>query len=267
MNNNLYSNIVYLLLSIELSKKSGKKIYIYTDTLGQNVLKNFDLDVDINTSVINKLSNLDHLRWSIPKLYTIKEQLEPFCHIDHDVFLWQGLYEQNGYELIVQNVEHGGFFSNMYKKAFERYINNNSSIPDELTSFLSNSFKDFGGFNCGYIDIYDINISQKWANFAINLNDCFQNNFTWNDCILIEQFSLYILNKIYNLSIGTILNLNEETSVVEIPENIKYTHLMKAKYSPIILEKVENNIQKLNNNLYNKLMDNKQFLTSNMGVI
>jgi hypothetical protein len=259
-NKNLYSNIVYLLLSIELAKKYAKNIYIYTDNFGETVLKNFNLDINFNTNIVNNLQNLNILRWSIPKLYVIREQSEPFCHLDHDVFLWDNVFLNNNYQLIAQNIEYGGFFSKLYRKSFDRFINNNSTVPGELMNFISSESKDFGGFNCGYLDIYDIELSKKWVNFALNLNDCFIKNFTWNDCILIEQFSLYYLYKNYNLNIGTLLNLNKETVEIEMPENMKYTHLMKAKNDNNILQKVENNINKLNNNLYNKLIDHKQQL-------
>jgi hypothetical protein len=251
--NNLYDNLVYLLLSIELTKKFGQKICIYTDNHGYKILDKFNLDVEFNINILNTLDTLDINRWSIPKLYTIYNQKSPFYHIDHDVFLWEKPQFNSNYQIIVQNIEHGDFFSNLYKLSFNRYINNNSIILENFINYNN----DFGGFNCGYLEINDINISRQWSEFALNFNDTFINNFDLIDCILIEQFSLYYLYKQYNLNIGNLLEILDNDENVIFPPKIKYTHLMGSKKSIEILEKIEKKIYQLNINLYNKLMDFK----------
>lgn len=254
--NNLYDNIVYLLLSVELVKQFADTICIYTDNYGKEILTKFNLDVKINTNIINKLDNLDIKRWSIPKLYTIKNQNKPYCHIDHDVFLWEKPNIKNNYQVITQNIENGDFFGNIYKKSFNNYINNNSTILDDFVNYSDTNI--FGGFNCGYIDMYDMDISKQWSNLSLNLNDTFINNFTWDDCILIEQFTLFYLYKKYNLNIGELLKVDYNYDNYK-SNNIKYTHLMRSKKSKEILYKVEQNIYKLNLKLYNKLLINKNF--------
>jgi hypothetical protein len=266
-NNSLYKNIVFLLLSIHLTKKLASNITIYTDTFGENILKKFNLNININTKIINQFDNLSLEKWSIPKLYTINDQQNPHCHIDHDVFLWSEMPEfQNECDIVTQNIEVELFFTKYYKESFYRFFENNESIPIDLLSCLETN--DFGGYNCGYLDIYNIDVSKEWTDFAINMHNCFVQNFTWSDCTLVEQFSLYFLSKKNNYKIDSITKvdfLSDDGGDFLYKPNFdfKYTHLMKEKENPEIIHKVEKIIQKLDINLYNQIYDNQSFLLNN----
>lgn len=260
----LYNNIAYLLLSVHLVKKQASDITIYTDIFGEILIKHFFKDIRIDTQIVSQFDNLQLDRWSIPKLYTINAQKDAHCHIDHDVFLWTKIPEfEEKNDIIVQNIEINGLFPNFYKTNFYRFFENNENIHADLLECLET--EDFGGYNCGYIDVYNIDISKQWTDFAIDLNNSFINNFTWDDCTLVEQFTLYFLSKKYNYKIGHItevdyLSIDSADFSYRPSFNFKYTHLMREKKNPEIINKIEKILQKLDTNLYNKLYDIQHLL-------
>jgi hypothetical protein len=264
----LYNNILFLLLSIHLMKKQSREIIIYTDTFGEMILKKFNLDVEINNIVINQFNNLDVKKWSIPKLYTINAQKEPFLHIDHDVLIWDTInytnLNNNNCDILLQNEEVGGLFPLMYKLSFLRYFRNNENIPADLLDCLDDN-QYFGGYNCGYLDINNIEISKKWSNFAIDIANSFVNNFIWDDCILVEQFSLFFLSKKYNFNIGTITQVDylSETSAnfeYKPKTDFRYTHIMREKRNPIMVSKIEKILENFNPEMHIILKNNEYFL-------
>jgi hypothetical protein len=246
--NSLYLNFVCFLLSLELVKKQSNNIIIYTDNYGKEILNKLDLNVEINTSILHDLE-MHYLRWSIPKLYVINSQKEPCCHIDHDVFLWGKMPDLNG-DITVQNLEKSNFYASFYKRSFMRYIINNNNINDDLLKEASG--EDFAGYNCGYLDIKNIDASKKWTDFAIEIDNNFQNGFEWIDCTLIEQYSLYYLSNKLNLKISKLFG-NGRYDVLQNQEYLNYTHLMSEKFNPLMSEKIENKLLETNDLLYNKL--------------
>jgi hypothetical protein len=259
LKNNLYNNIINLLLSVSLSKKYASKITIYTDDYGKFILSRIIDNVILDTDILNKYCNsLSIERWAIPKLYVMNNQNKPFLHIDHDVFLWENILNINDHDLIVQSFEFNGFFPIFYKELFINYISNNENKHDFLTNHLIEN--DFAGYNCGFINAKNINFIKKWTNFGIDLNNNYKNNFRFIDCTFVEQFSLYALVKKFNIKINEIIPMISYEQDGEIhlkyDTKIKYTHLMGAKNKQKTVEKVENKIQELFPNVYNKLLNN-----------
>jgi hypothetical protein len=245
-NRNLYQNIVYLVLSVILVKKNARTISIYTDTVGAIILNEIFSDININTEILNTLNDLSIVKWSIPKLYTIQSQTKPFCHLDHDVFLWDVMPHFEKCDIVTQSAEITKNFAGMYQKSFENYKQHNLVI-DEL-----NECKEFYGYNCGYLDIYNIDVSNQWVDFALKIEKSFNKNFQWIDCILVEQFSLNFISKKKSFKIEKLFN-----DIENIDVNIKYTHLMGAKQKKFILNEVEKKILKLDLHTYIKLLNFK----------
>jgi hypothetical protein len=247
-----YDNILYLLFSIELLKKQNANIKIYTDDYGKNFLKNLNIDIELDTNIVNNFENLDVKKWSIPKLYVIKNQSEEVCHIDHDVFLWEPQKNLTHYDIVTQNFENSEFYFGFYKELHTHYINNAENVSKELKEF-----NYFAGYNCGYIDIFNVSIAKKWVDFGIDLSNNLK-KFRWKDCSFIEQFSLYFLSKKNNnFKIGYLFDAFNNASYHPETER-KYTHLMGQKdfFSDTTLI-VTNALKKINFNLYKKLIDLK----------
>jgi hypothetical protein len=250
-------------------KKQSREIIIYTDTFGEMILKKLNVDVEINNIIINQFNNLDVKKWSIPKLYTINAQKDPFLHIDHDVLIWDRIdyKNDNDYDIILQNEEIGGLFPLMYKLSFLRYVKNNENIPADLLDCLEDD-KYFGGYNCGYLDINNIEVSKKWSNFGIDMSNSFVNNFIWDDCVLVEQFALFFLSKKNNFNIGTITQVDylTETSAnfeYKPKMDFRYTHIMREKRNPIMVSKIEKLLEYFDPKSHEILKNNEHFLLKN----
>ena len=154
----LYKNVLYLLLSIELTRKISKNITIYTDWYGELILKKFYSDIEINVTLLNSLNLTDVDRWAIPKLYVMNRQTEPFCHIDHDVFLWEEINMSFDYDIITQCLEKDSYYENFYKQQLIDYLQYNP-INDLFLNLIKN--QQFAGYNCGYIDVYNLDCDKQ----------------------------------------------------------------------------------------------------------
>ena len=266
LKNNLYNNIINLLLSVSLSKNYASKIIIYTDYYGKFILSRILDDVSFNTEILNIYCNsLSIDRWAVPKLYVMNNQKKPFVHIDHDVFLWENVLnigtESN---LVVQSFEFDNFFPGFYKELFVNYISNNENKHDFLINHLIEN--DFAGYNCGFINAKDIDFIKKWTDFGIDLNNNYKNNFRFIDCTFVEQFALYVLVKEFNIKIQEIIPMvsyeKDGEILLEYEDKSKYTHLMGAKNKPETAKKIENKLKDLFPDIYNKLLNNN-FLLKN----
>jgi len=263
---NIYDSVIYLLLSVNLIKQYASDIIIYTDEYGELILKKFfKTDINIETSLLNNL-NLDVSRWSIPKLYVINKQSQPFLHIDHDVFLWEKIENFSNYDITVQSFEINSNFYSFYKELFINFISNNKKIHPFFYNHLIND--DYAGYNCGYLNVYNLDLAKEWTEFAINLNNVYLNKFRPIDCTFVEQFSLYLIIKKYNFLANEIISMitYEETLELNLKYNniIKFTHLMGSKQYPETVRKVENKIKNLYPEVYDQINNNINILLKNI---
>lgn len=89
-------NFKYFLISAAYScltlRKHNKKVYLYTDSQGQELM--IDLLTlpyeDVSVS-LNDLYNEDHRLWILGKMHAIEQQQEPFIHVDNDIYMWEPL--------------------------------------------------------------------------------------------------------------------------------------------------------------------------------
>ncbi|HTF16471.1 MAG TPA: DUF6734 family protein [Chryseolinea sp.] len=89
-------NFKYFLISTAYScltiRKQHKRLKLYTDSNGQGLfvdLMNLPYD-DVSLS-LNNLENEDHKLWILGKMMAIKDQSQPFIHVDNDLYLWEPL--------------------------------------------------------------------------------------------------------------------------------------------------------------------------------
>ena len=261
-NNTLYSNLLFLTLSIEYIKNYSKKIIIYTDSIGKQVCDFiFNKEIEIVNN-LDRFGNLDLNRWSIPKLYTINEQDSEFCHIDHDVFLLKEIPFYKNVDFVAQSKEQNANFKKFYKELLMNCISNNTDVPNIILDYI-NKGKACKGINCGYLDFYNIDIAKQWTDFAINLNNIYIKNFRHIDCCFVEQFSLYALSIENNYNYKTLFDFDNNDNYAN--NDIGYIHLMTAKEGSFlkVLTQAENILKKNNYQRFLKLENYKNFSSYN----
>lgn len=262
-NNTLYSNLLFLTLSIEYIKNYSKKITIYSDYIGKQICDFiFNKEIEVINN-LDKFDNLDFNRWSIPKLYTINEQDSEFCHLDHDVFLLKNIPSYDNVDFTIQSEEKNNDFQEFYKGLVLHYISNNNDIPNIILDYILNKGKICKGINCGYLDFYNIEIAKQWTDFAINLNNIYTKKFRHIDCCFVEQFSLYILSKEYDYNYKTLFDFDNNDNYAN--NNIGYIHLMTAKKENFlkVMTQAEKILKKNNYEIFRKLENYKNFFSYN----
>lgn len=87
-------NFKYFLISAAYScltiRKHHKKIHLYTDTQGMELMSDMlELPYDDISLSLNELDGEDHRLWIRGKMHVIEQQKEPFIHIDNDIYVWE----------------------------------------------------------------------------------------------------------------------------------------------------------------------------------
>lgn len=210
-------------LSIALVQRFTKNILVYTDDRGADLLKRHKIYVPY------KIVNFDihytrYPKFSEAKLKTMAMQSEPFCHIDHDVFLFQQQPHQSYCDLVVQNLETGEPWYSNYFAACNAESIQNIDLPPEFIDCASNG--DFSGYNCGYVDANNLDVIQDWCNTGIGISQQY-NPTSKIQNILPEQFCLYALSLHRGYKVNTLFldPFADKTEVI----SRGYVHLMGAK--------------------------------------
>jgi hypothetical protein len=258
-NKKLIDNLIYLSYSTELVKLiKNTDLIIFTDPLGENILKNINIRAEIISRPFLKKEEL--FKWAMPKLQTIASINEPFYHIDHDVFLFQE-QEIKEVPITAQSLEaymESPFYLKGIKKIREFY-------PDSLPKWCEKYEKEsiIGGFNCGYLHFQSMNEKKMWTDLALN---CYSKQTTEINCdhahvyhnVISEQFTLFALNEYNNKSYVNTLFLQynwrnlEFKNYVHLPSVIKYV----KKYSETkkrVIFKIISDLNNMNKNLYKNI--------------
>lgn len=95
------------LLSVELARRHYPDTALYTDDDGARLLiDGLRLPFVHVSTTLNALADEDPDWWMLGKLHTYHAQIEPFLHIDYDVYLWNPLPERlTAAQLFAQNPE------------------------------------------------------------------------------------------------------------------------------------------------------------------
>jgi hypothetical protein len=99
-------NFKYFLISAAYScltlRKHHKKIYLYTDTQGQELMDDLlQLPFEEISTSLDELDSEDHRLWIRGKMNVIEQQHEPFIHVDNDIYIWEPLPDPK--KIIVQS--------------------------------------------------------------------------------------------------------------------------------------------------------------------
>jgi hypothetical protein len=88
-----FDQLALLTLSVLESRNWFKRLYLFTDNLGASVLNDaLDLPFDfVATDIQDFIPHPFNSFWAMSKIKTYSLLVEPFCHIDNDVILYNGL--------------------------------------------------------------------------------------------------------------------------------------------------------------------------------
>lgn len=222
-NNSFIDELMCYALSISLVQKFSKDLLVYTDERGAYLLRKYKIYVPYKIIDFD-IQYDEYPKFSEAKLKTLTMESDPFCHIDHDVFLFKQQEHQSYCDLVVQNIENGEPWYSNYFGAYNSEALAGVTLPPELITCASND--DYGGYNCGYIDVNNIDVVREWARAGIEISKQYKPASKMEN-IIPEQFSLYALAKYRNYKVKTLfLDPFEEKSE---PVNAGYVHLMNAK--------------------------------------
>lgn len=107
-----WCNPMYYYMSLALSCLSLRQFYdtveLYTDAAGKKLLVD---ELHLPYTAVHELpDDLDRWpieMWAVGKLYTYRDQQEPFLHVDNDVFIWQRFPD---------NIEHAPLVAQNYER-------------------------------------------------------------------------------------------------------------------------------------------------------
>ena len=234
-------------ISLYLAKLHYKNVYLITDNLGADILKNLPF-TDINCCLEEKVPAYLNEAWSLPKIFTYQiaaQKNKPFIHIDNDVFLFGAIPENKLNHPII--AEHNELDNHWYN--IERFINNlnNKHFYKNFSEHKVDSSANvsvFGGTDLEFINFY----CEQVINMCLdkkNKQFLSQPEFFIADCI--EQYSLSFLAKKYNKKINFLVEHLDQfgklNNMYKDSFDQRRWHLAHTKYAPIgeqIIDKLLN---------------------------
>lgn len=263
---NVAANIVAFTASAALIKNYGGKIVLHTDDLGSEFLKHIPYDeviVDLNelpTDICQKF-------WAFGKLYATSKEPLGSIHIDGDVFLKQpGLMKlfRDDYDLLVQSREDSGWRQNScYENS--QWVYSHYHLPNNMSTVWPTAY------NCGVVKINNKNLKKTYLDTyfdTVAIVSCDRQldryikeanaRNTGNvilDIIAEQQFLTQLVEE-GHYNVQFILN----GDIFEQAVTLGYTHLCaNSKYE--LYDDMKVMLQKIDNNLYNRMLRNDVFRT------
>jgi hypothetical protein len=244
-------NELCVVASTELTKKIGNSVKIYTSSEDIPHFSRITTDIEY-ISKFDELKNTAPAKWALPKMITLNSITEPAVHIDYDVFLFKP-QDDDGCDVLVQNIEKEKNFSDIYEKAFyELYKGNSAEKVDDILEYIHQN-KLFGGFNCGYMDVKNIEAAKQWTAKSIVLFNLFEKFNGPYANIIVEQNTLYAFSHMNKINVKTILENNNYSETQDINKQAiekGYCHLMSSKYYSVI-----NSVKNINISNFNKILN------------
>lgn len=122
------------ILSCNQLVKHYDQVELYTDDFGYEMLINkLQLPYTKVHVVLNELNVYPKDLWAIAKIKVYSLQVEPFIHVDGDVFIWDKFPDDLiAADLITQNLEPTSFY---YRRMWDQIFPKLKYLPKELESF------------------------------------------------------------------------------------------------------------------------------------
>jgi hypothetical protein len=261
-----WTSDLHHLLAWVLSVKTANKHYphtvLVTDDRGAEMLiEGIGLSFEEISTALNALDTQDPDWWALGKMYAYRLQVEPFVHIDSDVFLWNPLPASlESADVFAQNPEYFKYGFSYYRtEQLEFAIRTVAGwIPEELDRYMP-----VGGIQhsacCGIMGGNRIDFIHHYADLAIKLVEHPSNQPAWSIAgdktaytLIVEQQLLATCIKYHkNKSDSPYKDINEQY-LFESHEDaynragqIGYTHLLAdAKRNSLLLDRLEKRVRR-----------------------
>jgi hypothetical protein len=252
-------------LSVETGRRHYPNALLVTDDDGARLLVDrLELRFEQVSTSLNKLRDQDPSWWALGKLLAYQEQVEPFVHIDADVFLWKPLpREVTDADVFAQNPEPMLPGRSWYQPgSLEQALNypSNGWLPPEWHWYRTN-FREQRGECCGIFGGQRIDFIDAYADLAWRIINHDQNRVGLgllspkvNRMILLEQYLLsacveYHRQKesspFYGVNITHLFRSMEEAFCPTSARAVGYTHLAgNAKSDPRLAKRLEYRVQR-----------------------
>lgn len=196
-------------LSIEMARPFASSVTIFTDTKGDQVLKQYGFK-DRTNLLLDKIPEwVTPAMFAYPKMFASASMSEPFVHLDHDAFVKEDFSVKKPDCGIVteflETMETAGIFHphgvELYRESYARMVAEigheamQSIVPGApLTQHLEDG--DIIGYNCGFIGANNLDVAKEWFNKALQGFELFAGKtFAPIDNIVVEQSSLYFWSR------------------------------------------------------------------------
>lgn len=250
-------------LSVLISKKHFEEVVFVTNSFGKKVLiDKLGLPFTDYTIELDRHKNLNKLFWAYTKIYAYSIQDKPFCHIDNDLYLWNGLPDDlKESKLCFQSIEtpfESGY--GWYKHLLEA-----SKKAGYFPELIKNNPVDYS-LNCGICGGNDLSLFREWIELSESYifnpkNKAFfedKENYLIHQNLMHEQYFISSLSNSKGLLPNKEIKLMlDYTRLYEdcYTEGRRFTHLWgldKCKFEYI--RKVYNRLEKDFPEYYNKIM-------------
>ena len=228
-------NYISWALSSLLLLRHYREIHLITDDEGSKLLiDKLQLPYTYVDTSLNELEDFPPSLWAIGKIRAYSKQLEPFLHVDGDVFLWEPLDAQLvASALFCQNLE---VDASVYVSAFNILEEYDFRITDPALQKPDMII----ACNAGVIGGTDTNIWTDLWDIVFEFISC--NEIALRNCkhphvlnILLEQFLVYRLASVKNIEPAVVFNSKQIKTELDLmmPSEIsralfdmRYTHLL-----------------------------------------
>lgn len=210
--------------------------------------------------------NIDYKKyWSLIKVNALKEIEAPFIHIDGDVIVFRDLFSEyfydDSYDIIVQNIEHKDIdthyvkYDNLFGKIFM------------FKGIFKESIEHINPLNCGVLGIKSNEVKNKFIEKVNLIYETVNNSFLSAHLdnrfpIYLEQHTLGVIVSELKLKPYAILNPTNEKSLIDIGNEIGYTHLwLDRKYDLDVISKIKHKILVDYNEYYKHIVEFEKNIT------
>lgn len=206
-------------------------VELYTDSFGAEILI-YVLNLPY-TACHTEYDNLKYnpSLWALPKILTYRKQIEPFIHVDGDVFIFGKFSNKlEKADLLAQNLEVStSYYNNLFSPIKKRI----KYFPDFFKENLFSTYPQ--AYNAGILGGCNLELIQEYTGEAIKFaeqNHTCQSNSNLN--IIFEQLLFYSIAKTHKIKVQCYFDkkyndngysLNEFADFLSIPDK-KYLHLI-----------------------------------------
>lgn len=246
-------------LSLETARRHYRPCVLVTDTEGARLLVDgIGLAFDEVHTTLDGIANADPGWWALGKLYTYREQSDPFVHIDSDVYLFRALpSELESAPVFAQNAEHFVPGQSFYQPEAVEYALSGASngwLPPEWL-WYRRSGADSRGECCGVLGGTRVDFIRHYASQAIRLIEDPGNRQALEalpdklvHTCLLEQYLLSACIEYWrahgapfeDVSIRYLFSSIEDAFSPETNTRLGYTHLIAdSKRDPEVMARLE----------------------------